>query len=61
MNYREKLFEDKLKEIRKALNEDKKIARQCLLYRGTPNCSNNDCKNFTCPLNRKRGYEQVIG
>jgi len=37
--------------ITKEIQEDIKLARQCLKFKGF-NCENEECANLTCPLNK---------
>lgn len=44
------MTEDKIV-ISKKIQEDIKLARQCLKFKGF-HCENEECGNLTCPLNK---------
>lgn len=44
-------MEEKKITITKEIQEDIKLARQCIKFKGH-RCENEECSNLTCPLNK---------
>ena len=48
----------KLKEKAKEIQNNLKLAYQCMRYKGVEDCDNKDCLNMLCPLNLKQKHKR---